>query len=56
MFDKFHIIANFNKLINQVRQNEQSRSYLSEYGDNNLKHRRWTLLKDRDNLRKKDRA
>ncbi|MCF8008965.1 MAG: transposase [Halanaerobiales bacterium] len=54
VFDKFHIIANFNKVIDQVRRDEQSRNDLSKEKTRTLKHSRWILLKNWDNLREKE--
>jgi len=54
VFDKFHIIAKFNKVIGQVRRNEQNRKDLNNQEKRTLKHSRWILLKNWGNLREKE--
>ena len=54
VFDKFHIIAKFNKVIDQVRRNEQNRKDLNNQEKRTLKHSRWILLKNWGNLREKE--
>ena len=54
VFDKFHIIAKFNKVIDQVRRSEQNRKDLNNQEKRTLKHSRWILLKNWGNLREKE--
>lgn len=54
VFDKFHIIAKFNKVIDQVRRSEQNRKDLNKQEKRTLKHSRWILLKNWGNLREKE--
>jgi len=54
VFDKFHIIANFNKVIDQVRRDEQNRKDLNKQETQTLKNSRWILLKNWGNLREKE--
>jgi len=54
VFDKFHIIAHFNKVVDQVRRDEQSRNDLDKQQYKTLKNSRWILLKNWGNLREKE--
>jgi len=45
VFDKFHIIAKFNKEIDKVRRSEQNRKDLDQQEKRTLKNNRWILLK-----------
>ena len=54
VFDKFHIIAKFNKVIDQVRRSEQNRKDLDKQEKRTLKNSRWILLKNWGNLREKE--
>ena len=54
VFDKFHIIAKFNKVIDKVRRSEQNRKDLDQQEKRTLKNSRWILLKNWGNLREKE--
>jgi transposase len=54
VFDKFHIISNFNDVIDSVRRNEQRDKSLSEKEQKVIKGSRWMLLKNEDNLKDKE--
>ena len=54
VFDKFHIIAKFNKEIDKVRRSEQNRKDLDQQEKRTLKNSRWILLKNWGNLREKE--
>lgn len=51
VFDKFHIVAHFNKIIDEVRRNEQRDKNKTEEEQKVIKGSRWILLKNRDNLK-----
>ena len=54
VFDKFHIVSNFNAVIDSVRRKEQCDKSLSEKEKKVIKGSRWMLLKNEDNLREKE--
>jgi len=54
VFDKFHIVSNFNDVIDNVRRKEQRDKSLSEKEQKVIKGSRWMLLKNEDNLRDKE--
>ena len=54
VLDRFHIVANLNKALDEVRADEAKRLKLSG-DDQTLKHTRWCLLKRPGNLTKKQR-
>ena len=51
---KYHIIPNFNKVIDQIRRDEQNRKDLNKQETKTLKNSRWILLKNWGNLREKE--
>ena len=54
VFDKFHIVSNFNDVIDSVRRMEQRDKSLSEKEQKVIKGSRWMLLKNQDNLKDKE--
>jgi transposase len=48
ILDRFHIMAKFNKVLDEIRATEARR--LKQEGDEILKHSRWCLLKRPENL------
>jgi len=54
VFDKFHIISNFNDVIDDVRRTEQRDKSLSEKEYKAIKGSRWILLKNKENLKDKE--
>jgi len=52
VFDKYHIISDFNDVIDQVRRNEQNKESLSKQQKDVIKGNRWLLLKNKENLKK----
>ena len=55
VLDRFHIVANLNKALDQVRADEAKRLKLAG-DDQTLKHTRWCLLKRPGNLTRKQRG
>jgi transposase len=49
ILDRFHVMAKFNKALDEVRATEARRLKLDD-GDETLKHSRWCLLKRPENL------
>lgn len=53
VFDKFHIVSSFSKVIDQVRRSETKKA-ISEQEQTVLKGSRWLLLKNKKNLKDKE--
>lgn len=54
VFDKYHIISDFNNTIDQVRRKEQNKKTLSDKQKKVIKGSRWLLLKNPENLKEKN--
>lgn len=52
VYDFFHIVSNYNKVIDQVRRQEYRRACADD--KNVIKGSRWLLLKNPENLKKRD--
>ena len=53
MFDKFHIVSNYSKVIDQVKRSETKKPY-TEQKQKVIKGSRWLLLKNEKNLKDKE--
>ncbi|MFW6270594.1 MAG: ISL3 family transposase [Bacillota bacterium] len=56
VFDKYHIISDFNNTIDKVRRREQNKKSLSTQQQKVIKGSRWLLLKNQENLKKENKA
>jgi transposase len=54
VFDKYHIVSNFNDVIDDVRRTEKKAKSDSEKQQNIIKGSRWLLLKNQENLTDKE--
>jgi len=53
VFDKFHIVSNYSKVIDQVRKSETKKAS-TEQKQKVIKGSRWLLLKNEKNLKDKE--
>lgn len=56
VFDKYHIISDFNDVIDQVRRIEQKKESLTDQQKDVIKGSRWLLLKNSENLSKEQKT